>query len=423
MCGILRFVVARTLHLDAEFPEHIERTPNGGAAIPARVTTTGVVRYSRPDGTVVREYRSPVEVFSPESLATLHGIPVTLEHPGLVTRTNFREHNRGHLANGSVQPQPPFVQATLFVQDGELMDDIATRKRTQLSPGYNCEIDPTPGVTPEGEPFDVRQTKIRYNHIAVTVKGRQGPEVAFRLDSEGNVTEQSTGELQPRNGEVNVMRKVKIGGVEYILGGTDADNAALEMAIQREFARYDSENGKASAETIKLREQLLAATARAETAEKAAKTSARFDATDLQVMVKAAEVMGPDYDPEGKTSADIMRDVIGKACPGLDVAGKSDDYIAGVFDGLVSEDESGEEMNTDATSNPANNTPAAPPMTDQQPPRQDSAGVHPSMTRVNMGATQLPGTNPASNTPALSPGEQLRQDTINRGRAPLRPQV
>lgn len=219
------------------------------------------------------------------------------------------------------------------------------------------------------------------------------------------------------------MRKVKIGGVEYILGGTDADNAALEMAIQREFARYDSENGKASAETIKLREQLLAATARAETAEKAAKTSARFDATDMQVMVKAAEVMGPDYDPEGKTSADIMRDVIGKACPGLDVAGKSDDYIAGVFDGLVSEDESGEEMNTDATSNPANNTPAAPPMTDQQPPRQDSAGVHPSMTRVNMGATQLPGTNPASNTPALSPGEQLRQDTINRGRAPLRPQV
>jgi len=426
-------VATRVHHLDAEFPENIERTPQGGAIIPARLTTSGLVRYQQPDGTVVTEYRSPEEVNDPESLATLAHIPVTLEHPGLVDRGNFREHTRGHVAGGSIQPQAPFITGNVVVQDGELLDDIAAKRRTQLSPGYNCVIDPTPGVTPQGEPFDRQQRKIRYNHVAVTVKGRQGPGVALRLDSEGNFAGESTGELQPRSeGNTIIMRKVTINGVQYVIGGTDADNEALERAITREFQRFDSENGAATAAAEKHKAELLAAVARAEKAEALVKTVAKFDSSDLQVMVKAAEVLGADYNPEGKTSVDIMRDIIAKAAPNVDLSGKSDEYVMGVFDGMVSEDGSEPAEPAETNTDGANTDPAQPgnPAPAQQPDnRQDSARnparVHPSVARANLGATPLPGANPnpAPARPALSPAAQLRQDSIDRGRKPLVPQA
>ena len=426
-------MATRVHHLDAEFPENIQRTPNGGAIIPARLTTSGLVRYQQPDGTVVTEYRSPEEVNDPESLATLAHIPVTLEHPGLVDRGNFREHTRGHVAGDSIQPQAPYVNGNVVVQDGELLDDIASKRRTQLSPGYNCIIDPTPGVTPQGEPFDRQQRKIRYNHIAVTVKGRQGPGVALRLDSEGNFAGESTGELQPRSeGNTIIMRKVTINGVQYVIGGTDADNEALERAITREFQRFDSENGAATAAAEKHKAELLAAVARAEKAEALVKTVAKFDSSDLQVMVKAAEVLGADYNPEGKTSVDIMRDIIAKAAPNVDLSGKSDEYVMGVFDGMVSEDGSEPAEPAETNTDGANTDPAQPanPAPAQQPDnRQDSARnparVHPSVARANLGATPLPGANPnpAPARPALSPAAQLRQDSIDRGRKPLVPQA
>lgn len=226
------------------------------------------------------------------------------------------------------------------------------------------------------------------------------------------------------------MRKVTINGVQYVIGGTDADNEALERAITREFQRFDSENGAATAAAEKHKAELLAAVARAEKAEALVKTVAKFDSSDLQVMVKAAEVLGADYNPEGKTSVDIMRDIIAKAAPNVDLSGKSDEYVMGVFDGMVSEDGSEPaepaETNTDgANTDPAQ--PANPPPADN---RQDSARnpprVHPSVARANLGATPLPGANPnpgAQQRPALSPAAQLRQDSIDRGRKPLVPQA
>lgn len=228
------------------------------------------------------------------------------------------------------------------------------------------------------------------------------------------------------------MRKVTINGVQYVIGGTDADNEALERAITREFQRFDSENGAATAAAEKHKAELLAAVARAEKAEALVKTVAKFDSSDLQVMVKAAEVLGADYNPEGKTSVDIMRDIIAKAAPNVDLSGKSDEYVMGVFDGMVSEDGSEPAEPAETNTDGANTDPAQPgnPAPAQQPDnRQDSARnparVHPSVARANLGATPLPGANPnpAPARPALSPAAQLRQDSIDRGRKPLVPQA
>lgn len=401
----------RVLHLDADFPEHLERTPNGGAIIPARLTTTGVVRYVQADGSVIREYRSPAEVFDPESLASLNGIPVTLEHPGLVTRTNYREHARGHVENGSVVAADPFAEGKLWIQDDELLNDIAARRRDQLSPGYNCQLDKTPGFTPEGEPFDVQQRRIRYNHIAATVKGRQGPDVAFRLDSNGDSIGQPSSEPQQ---EALPMKTIVIDGVTYIVGGTEADQNALIAAIGRMGSRFDSESsGKAELQT-----KLLAATARAEKAEAALAKAVRYDAEDVDILAKAKAILGDDYNPEGKTPGEVMRDCVAKVYPDVSLDGKSDDYIQGLFEAIEVDDS--EDVAADAatdTENPTGDAADDPKPDDSAPAqRQDSA----SMGRVNMASTQLPGRG--SPKAEANPFDTIRREQIARGRAPLRPQ-
>ena len=410
----------RILHLDADFPEHLERTPNGGAIIPARLTTTGIVRYTQPDGSTVREYRSPEEVFDPESLASLGGIPVTLEHPGLVTRTNFRDHTRGHVANGSVVARNPFAEGNLWIQDDELLNDISGQRRTQLSPGYNCQLENTPGHTLEGEPYDVLQRKIRYNHVAVTVKGRQGPDVALRLDSEGEITD----EPQTTREDSTPMKTILIDGVRYNLGGTEADQAALEAAIGRMNSRFDSESsGRAELQT-----KLLAATARAEKAEADLKRALRYDADDVDVLAKAKAILGDDYSAEGKTPAEVMKDCVAKVYPDTSLDGKGEDYIAGLFDAIEVDDSDADNVAADAADDPnmnptgdAADDPNANPTGDAAEPapadRQDS------MRTVNFASTQLPGTGGnGRQAPANNPFDAMRAAAIARGRAPLRPQ-
>jgi len=401
-------MVTRAFRLDSELPGNIERTPQGGAIIPAMLTRSGVVSYVQPDGSTVREWRPWEEVSAPESLATLDGAPVCLEHPGLVTNSNFREHTRGHVVNGSVGPQEPFASGKLWIQDAELLDDVASNRRVELSPGYNCSVEKSSGVTPDGEPYDAIQRKIRYNHVAVTRKGKQGPEVSLRLDSEGNLASQSSGANAPER-QFQTMKTVMIGGVAYIVGGTEADNAALLAALAREATRFDSLASERATREAELKSQALAATARAEAAEKNLQAALRYDATDTEVLAKAASILGADYKAEGKTSGEVMRDCVAKAYPELSMEGKSEDYVSGLFDAI--EVETGEDVpSMDGA------PPAATDDSKEPPARMDS---HPSVARVNL-ASALPGKPPAPARPELSATEQLRQDSLARGRAPLR---
>lgn len=181
--------VARVSRIDVGRLGKAEQTPQGGYRIPAYVTRTGVLEYLREDGTVQREYRPPEEVFAEPSLESLSDAVVTDFHQGMVNPATYREVTVGHV---SAMPAPArdgdFVAARLVVLDANEIALIDAGERVENSCGYDCTLDITPGVTPEGLAYDAVQKNIVYNHVALLPRGfgRAGNDVQLRLDAKGD---------------------------------------------------------------------------------------------------------------------------------------------------------------------------------------------------------------------------------------------
>lgn len=311
----------------------VTKTPQGGIRVDAHVSrSSSILIYQTPKGPV-REYCPPEELFREDSLATLAGAPVTDRHPpGLVSAGNFRVYTAGHVSDSSIRRDGDKVAASLVIQDAGLIGAIERKDRREVSAGYVCRVENTPGQTPTGERYDRIQRDRRYNHVAIVERGRAGSDVALRLDSQGN---QDYG-ANPR--EEKSMETIRIDGVDYPLG-TEAERKAAAQA----FARYDA---KREAELAQLRKDKDQATARADsaTADLATARTALAEATDparldarveerAVLVTKARAILGEDAKLDGK-DVDVMRACIAKARPEQKLDGKSEDYIRATFDFL-----------------------------------------------------------------------------------------
>jgi hypothetical protein len=158
-------------------------TPEGFLRIRATFARTGCQTYSNPDGSQRVEYRPESEVARQDSFLSLGGLPVTLEHPPqLLTPDTARQYQRG--ASGThVVYDNGFVHGTVVLTDREAIEAVKCGDATELSVGYRCEYDATPGVAPDGTRYDGVQRAISGNHHAITCKGRAGSEVRLHFDS------------------------------------------------------------------------------------------------------------------------------------------------------------------------------------------------------------------------------------------------
>jgi hypothetical protein len=150
-----------------------EVSPEGWIRDKPVVTRAGIFKYHTPDGRVKREYRPEVEVFSTDSLSSLAGVPVTDGHRGLINRGNT-SGIIGTVLSPGLKVEGDVV-AEVVIHDSDRLG-----KRRELSLGYTCDVDDTPGVW-NGEPYDSIQKNIKYNHLAVVTKGRAG-NAKLRLD-------------------------------------------------------------------------------------------------------------------------------------------------------------------------------------------------------------------------------------------------
>jgi hypothetical protein len=159
------------------------RTPQGFLKLDGFLTRVGVLTYRNDDGTPRREFRPPEEVFHVDSLASLAHAPVTDLHPSeLVTPANVRDLQRGFVSSEPSRSDS-FVRASVIVQDGDLIAKIESGSRRELSCGYTCTVDPTPGEW-QGQRYDCVQRTVRYNHVGIGPRGwgRAGADVALHLD-------------------------------------------------------------------------------------------------------------------------------------------------------------------------------------------------------------------------------------------------
>jgi hypothetical protein len=157
-------------------------TADGAVCVDAILTRTGVFVYRDSMGRETREYRPPEEVFNEDSMRSFEGVPVTDDHPeSFVTKTNVAQLKKGRVS-GDVRRDGNDMRASLVIDADDLIAKMRAGKR-DVSNGYSCDLDPTPGVTPEGERYDVIQRNIRGNHAAIVDRGRAGNARA-RFDGE-----------------------------------------------------------------------------------------------------------------------------------------------------------------------------------------------------------------------------------------------
>lgn len=124
---------------------------------------------------IINVYRSPQEVFSPATLASFEGKPVTDEHPNEdVTPENYHKYSKGHVQNVRIGKgeDSDKILADLYITDPKLMETIHNGKR-EVSAGYYAdELKDRHGR--------ICQHQIRGNHVAVVQEGRAGRSVCIR---------------------------------------------------------------------------------------------------------------------------------------------------------------------------------------------------------------------------------------------------
>jgi len=357
-------------HYDGSALGRVQRTQLGGERIPARLSRTGVLVYRNPDGTKRRELRLPEEVFNADSLATLWSAPVIdiAHHTGMVTPETWRDVSLGHTEN--VRVDGDFIAGELVVQDADALERIDARERTELSCGYTCRLDGPPGVW-NGQPYDVIQRHIRYNHVALCPPngGRAGSDVGLRLDQDGNPAPVwcSTEDID--------MKIIRLDGKDYEIG-SDQHLAKLEELHKAEVTSLAAKHAESEAALKKSLDELQGRfDARESAAKKAEKDAEEYkrEAEEKQKAEKAAQrsklkaalrlgrayerVLGgkdDEDDPDGDEDKEeqkmdalldecledpraVMLRAIQKTSPEFNAEGKSDDYVAARFDGLHEE--------------------------------------------------------------------------------------
>lgn len=124
-------------------------------------------------------YRPEEELSSPETLESFKLIPWVDEHAMLgseeVGMLPAEKKGVNGVVGEEIYFQYPFLRGNIKVFSESHAEIVAAGKK-ELSAGYRCRYEFTPGVF-EGQYYDAIQRGIRGNHMASVAAGRMGPEV------------------------------------------------------------------------------------------------------------------------------------------------------------------------------------------------------------------------------------------------------
>ncbi|EMP09275.1 PF09979 family protein [Leptospira interrogans serovar Pyrogenes str. 200701872] len=144
------------------------------------------------------------ELFHADTKRSFRGVPMVLTdrqnlHPGKIDSDNFREHIVGALGD-NVREESGQLVAEFTIYDRETSRRIDSGELSQLSIARTM-IPVEKNGSHEGKDYQVIQTNIRGNHVALTPRGRAGKDarvlqrtdskedkmavVSYRADSDG----------------------------------------------------------------------------------------------------------------------------------------------------------------------------------------------------------------------------------------------
>lgn len=129
-------------------------------------------------GRLYRVYRPAEELSDPETLASFRLLPIIDDHTMLGEGgTPAEDKGVAGVIGENVRFEGGKLLANLKIYSDALAKKIKAGK-TELSCGYRCTYDFTPGVW-NGQEYDAVQRQIRGNHLALVDEGRMGRDVAI----------------------------------------------------------------------------------------------------------------------------------------------------------------------------------------------------------------------------------------------------
>ncbi|MFK5708613.1 DUF2213 domain-containing protein [Lysinibacillus boronitolerans] len=329
---------------DTSYIKDYRETPEGYLTVNVPITRPGVFPYQRQDGTVQMEAKLPDEIFSDRTIRSARSKPVTDGHPNEpVTIDNYQAYAKG-MSHTDSRVEDFKLYISLTVTDKALIEKIH-QGYNEISIGFLSDVVAESG-TYNGDQYEYVQRNVEINHIAIVEKGRAGPEVAIRADSDA-------WQIDEKEGGNTKMAKIKIEGTEYevdpaVKAHIDALKAKEETAKVKGDS-VDALQGRYDALEVKLQnaELELANT-------KAKQVSA--DELDKKVEERvglistAKPLLGDSFDFTGKTDREIKEAVISTTKQDFKGDGKSDDYINAFFDATVEQVQSNGFSSTGANS-------------------------------------------------------------------------
>ena len=352
-----------TRFLDKAIASQPRYTADGYLVADVKVARTGIQLYTgaevgRPDLDVVRVYRPESEVFHKDSLASYAHKPAVNGHPAEpVNAENWKDVATGQLG-GDVVRDGDHVRVPLVLMDAQAIKDYETGRR-DLSMGYTCKVDFTPGVSPDGEQYDALQRNIRVNHISQEQQGRAG--TARIGDAWGiaplNDNAKSKGITPKTTKEGHMTTKTVVLGdkavqvlaedaaeVERFKAGAAKQIADAESNAAKELAAKDAEIEKLQAQLDDAKSKILS------DADIDAKAALRAE------LIATAKKIAPTAELAGLSDAAIRKAVVTAKLGDAAIADKSEAYIDARFD-ILAEDSAPADPVKTALLGDTNNTP------------------------------------------------------------------
>jgi len=318
---------------------------NGYIKAMPRVARTGIQTYTgaecgRPDMPEVRVYRSEDAVFAPAAVKSLTHLPLTIEHPKrMVDASNWKEVAVGETGEDTLRDGGS-IRVPMMLRDSKAIKAY-TDGKSQLSVGYDCDLEWTAGTTPEGEVYDASQHNINGNHIAFTSQARGGPTL-------------SVGDTNHISKGVTIMADLKtvvVDGITCEMSDTAAQvvnrtiaqfNAQLDAWKKKDKDDKDKDEEDCKKDAAKdaaiLTKDAEIATLKAQLTD-AAMTPAKLDALVKErtaVIDKASIYMNKTIKADGLSVADVRRQVV-DAKLGDVAKGWNDDQVAVSFSSLTAD--------------------------------------------------------------------------------------
>jgi hypothetical protein len=155
--------------------------------------------FNEPASKICKVFRSEEEVFSPATMASFEGKPVTNTHPlENLTIDSVAISERGHTQN--IRRDGDFLVGDLHIKDNILKSEVLNNSKREISCGYDC------AWIPLGD-SKYEQKEILGNHVAVVENGRAGHRV--KINDAAPKEKQEESEIKDESKPNDIIEKIK----------------------------------------------------------------------------------------------------------------------------------------------------------------------------------------------------------------------